>query len=227
MGTETRTARATRMPPAERRAAIVAATLPLVLEHGSAVSTRQIAEAAGVAEGTIFRVFPDKEALMCAVIGEAFDPAPTLRQLTAVDRSLPLRPRLVAITEVLQARTKRVFALIDALELTGPPKRSEPPDPDGPRGPAATDRAILAALHDLLDGDADQLRVPVEEFGHVLRLLMFSSSHPVISGGRPLSAEQIVGVLLDGLSRPTAEPATTEPPRTDERSPAHLEELEV
>ena len=220
------------MPPAERRAAIVAATLPLVIEHGAAVSTRQIAEAAGVAEGTIFRVFPDKEALMCAVIGEAFDPAPTLRDLAGVDRALPLRPRLVAITEVLQARTKRVFALIDALELTGPPKRAEPPDPDSPRGPAATDRAVAAALLDLLGDDADQLRVPVEEFGHVLRLLLFSSTHPIISGGRPLSAEQIVGILLDGLSCPVPTPPTTlmtshHPPRTDERSPAHLEELEV
>ena len=42
---------------------IVAATLPLLLEHGELVTTRQIAEAAGIAEGTIFRVFADKDEL--------------------------------------------------------------------------------------------------------------------------------------------------------------------
>ena len=46
---------------------------PLVLAHGSAVTTRQIAEAAEVAEGTIFRVFPDKVSLVEAVVGEAHD----------------------------------------------------------------------------------------------------------------------------------------------------------
>jgi AcrR family transcriptional regulator len=214
------------MPPAERRAAIVAATLPLVLEHGAAVSTRQIAEAAGIAEGTIFRVFPDKEALMCAVIAEAFDPSPTLRHLAAIDRSLPLRERLVTMTEILQQRVSGVFALIDALELTGPPQKADgrAADGDPERGPAATNRAVSAAMVELIGDDADRLSVPVEEFGHVLRLLMFSATHPKISDGRPLSARQIVSVLLDGLSRPGPHPAES---RTAERSSAHPEELEA
>jgi AcrR family transcriptional regulator len=221
VGIETRSGRATRMPPAERRAAIVAATVPLVLEHGAAVSTRQIAEAAGIAEGTIFRVFPDKEALMCAVVEEAFDPAPTLRGLAGIDRSLPLRERLVALTEFLQQRVSRVFALIDALQLTGPPQRD---DRAGERGPEATNRAVSAAMVELIGDDADQLAVPVEEFGHVLRLLMFSGTHPKISDGRPLTARQIVSVVLDGLSRPAARPCAS---RTAERSPAPPEELEA
>ena len=91
-----RNVRARRMPPAERREALINATLPLVLWHGPGVTTRQIAEAADVAEGTIFRVFPDKEALMRAVLAEAFDPEPTLRELAAVDRAQPLRSRLTA-----------------------------------------------------------------------------------------------------------------------------------
>ena len=53
-----------RWRPTSAGAPIVDAVVPLLLEHGGDVTTRQIAEAAGIAEGTIFRVFPDKAALL-------------------------------------------------------------------------------------------------------------------------------------------------------------------
>jgi AcrR family transcriptional regulator len=195
-----RSGRAARMPAAERRAAIVAATLPLVLAHGAGVSTRQIAEAAGVAEGTIFRVFADKDELMCSVIAEAFDPQPTLRQLAEVDRTLPLRPRLVAATEILKQRLSGAFALIDALGLTGPPPRAD--ERAKPAGPALMNDAFRAAVADLIGPDRVRLRVPAEEFAHLLRLLVFAGTHPKISDGRPLSAADVVATLLDGLGLP-------------------------
>ena len=69
--TRRRTGRAAPMAPDDRRRAIVDAVVPLLLEHGGDVTTRQIAEAAGIAEGTIFRVFPDKPALLMAAAAEA------------------------------------------------------------------------------------------------------------------------------------------------------------
>ncbi len=77
--------RAAALPRGERRAVIVEATLPLLLTHGSGVTSRQIAEAAGVAEGTIFRVFTDKDELLDAVADLVFDPAPTQAALEAID----------------------------------------------------------------------------------------------------------------------------------------------
>ena len=60
------------MPPEDRRAAIIEATLPLLEEYGPGLTTRQIAEASGVAEGTIFRVFTSLQELIEATIRERF-----------------------------------------------------------------------------------------------------------------------------------------------------------
>src|SRR4051795_394565 len=94
--------RAAALPPEERREALIAATLPLVLEHGTDVSTRLIAESAGVAEGTIFRVFPTKDDLIEAAIASAFDPSSLVEAIGRIDRSLPLADRLVEAVRLMQ-----------------------------------------------------------------------------------------------------------------------------
>jgi AcrR family transcriptional regulator len=199
------------MAPEERRAAIVAATLPLLRRHGVEVTTRQIAEAAGVAEGTLFRVFPDKESLVQAAVAEAFDPGPTLRELAAIDRSLPLRSRLTEAVVVLQRRLSEVFGLLHALGWAGPPDRMRQPPPPG------INEGFRAAIVDIVGPDAHALRVPAAELAHVLRLLAFSGTHPMIADGRPLDAPQIVAILLDGLLAPaTTAPPTTAPATTAE-----------
>jgi AcrR family transcriptional regulator len=63
------------MAPDDRRKAILDVLVPLIVEKGGDVSTREIARAAGIAEGTIFRVFPDKRSLMLAAAEEAINPA--------------------------------------------------------------------------------------------------------------------------------------------------------
>lgn len=193
----TRRERATRMAPEERRAAIVASTLPLVLKHGPGVSTRMIAEAAGVAEGTIFRVFPDKDALMQQVLLDALDIEQSLRELAAIDRSLPLRDRLVATTETAQRRMANIFALIAALGWNIPQ-----PDDEREAANQADQERYRAVMIDVIGADADQLRVPPEELVRVLSMLMFSATHPRIAEGEPLKPEQIVSIVLDGLLLP-------------------------
>ncbi|MGH4026241.1 MAG: TetR family transcriptional regulator, partial [Pseudonocardiaceae bacterium] len=91
---ETRRPRAPAMSPEQRRAAIVRATLPLLVEHGAAVTTGQIAAAAGIAEGTVFRAFADKHELMWTCVHAAFDPAEPVAALHAIPAELPLAERL-------------------------------------------------------------------------------------------------------------------------------------
>src|SRR4051812_42163245 len=109
--------RATPMALEDRRAALITATEPLLERFGRDVSTRQIAEAAGVAEGTIFRAFATKEELIDAVVDEVFDETRTHAAVASIDPTLPLEDRLVAAVSILQDRTRRVFALFHALRL--------------------------------------------------------------------------------------------------------------
>lgn len=186
------------MAPEQRRAAIIEASLPLVLEHGLSVTTRQLADAAGVAEGTLFRVFADKEALVWAVVGEAMDPEPTLHGIKMIDRALPLRERLEACVEIQRERLLGVFNLLDALRINGPPP--EHVKPHNHRDHDEINNEFRAAMVDLIGADDDQLRSSAIELAHVMRLLAFSATHPRISDGHPLSARQIVSVLLDGMA---------------------------
>jgi AcrR family transcriptional regulator len=193
--TRPQTGRARPLPPDERRAALIHATVPLVCEHGTKVTTRQIAEAAGVAEGTIFRVFTDKDELVSAAVGAVLDPLPLIAELDGIDRTLPLRERMTALAGIMQRRLRRVFGLMSALGMVGGPDQlKEHKDKVRP-----TNEMLFAAIERLLAADRDQFRCPLQEAAHILRLVTFSGSHPLISDGRMLTPEQIVSVVLDGL----------------------------
>ena len=186
--------RARPLSPDERRAAIIAATRPLLMEHGRRTTTKLVAEAAGIAEGTIFRVFPSKEELFDAVLDAEFDPEPFLAAVARIDPDDPLRERLVAVTTLLQRRFISIFQLMIALAVPKPPDRL--------RTHELRHRLATEGVISVLKPDAERFRVPPEEVVRLLRLLTFSASHPHISEGRPMRPGDIVDVILHGTLTP-------------------------
>lgn len=188
-------ARAAALPPEERRAAIIDATLPLLLEHGSGVTTRQIAEAAGIAEGTIFRVFADKDELVGAVVERAFDPTAVTGALLGVDRALPFEERLAAAVSILQQRVAVIWQVMTAVGMVRLPDGHEPTA-------KRRDAPEMLALAALIEPERGRLRRDPIETARLLRSMTFACSHPAFVGDEPMSADEIVSLLLDGLRTP-------------------------
>jgi AcrR family transcriptional regulator len=194
--------RAPALPPDERRRAIISATLPLLAQYGSATTTRQIADAAGIAEGTIFRVFPDKETLIRETIASVFDPEETLDQLDQVDPAQPLEPKLLQIVTSLATRLDRIFHVMMAMRAF-PPEEAK-----GERSHGADDDPILLKVADLLRPDAAAFRTDLRSAVKRLRLITFAGTHPRITHDEPLSPAQIVDMFLHGCLDPAAVPLT-------------------
>ena len=179
--------RAAAMPADERRAAIVEAALPLVAAHGETVTTRQIAEAAHVAEGTIFRVFADKDELLLATLDAALDQAPVEAAYAAIDADLPFEQQLVAAVSLIQQRIADVWAVVSNL---------------GPRLQTLAHRPLTDsdALTRLFEPEADRLNVPPRQAARLLRALTLSLAHPMMVEDAS-TAEEIVDHFLHGALR--------------------------
>jgi AcrR family transcriptional regulator len=176
---------------------LIAATEPLLEKFGRDVSTRQIAEAACVAEGTIFRAFATKDALIDAVLEDVFDVQRTCDELAAIDRDLELEARMVAAVQVLQARLRRVFALFHSMRIRPRPDQQEFHD----RQRSDNDR-LNAALIALLEPDVHRLRVPPLDAANALRTMTFALTHPILGNERFTEPEQIVDLLRHGIEAP-------------------------
>jgi AcrR family transcriptional regulator len=198
--------RAAPLPLDERRAALIVATEPLLERFGHDVSTRQIAEAAGIAEGTIFRAFATKEELIDAVIEDAYNIQRTCDELTEVDLSLNLEQRLVVAVEILQERLRRLVALFWSLRL-----RKDAPDRDSFRAKQQADNELINnAIASLIKPDQDQLRLDPLEAASVLRAITFSMSHHLLGDQRIAEPRKIVDLVLYGVCRhsPEREPTS-------------------
>lgn len=199
------TPRATALPPGDRRAAILAAVVPLIAERGGDVSTREIAQAAGIAEGTIFRVFEDKKSLMMAAAEEAINPADGARAFDEAMIGLSdLRTKVTVAAQRIQQRMHLTMSVMMAVRrhMTDSGEHPHPPQRPGP--PDFVVRAqteLNARLTAMFEPHRGELGVTPEVAASALRSLVFGSGRFELGLGPFLSPADIADLLLDGVLR--------------------------
>lgn len=181
--------RAAPLPPAQRREAILDAVLPLVLEHGREVSTRQIAEASGIAEGTIYRAFTTKSALIDAALQRALASEQVLDSLRTVPLHEDLETYVARIVDVLQEHartTHRLARLMRTAEGGAHPPAGQHRD-HGQR--------LLVAVTACLEPHAGGLGVPPQAAASAILALSFGS----VLHASTIPPATIAAVLLHGI----------------------------
>ncbi|MEU9125056.1 TetR/AcrR family transcriptional regulator [Streptomyces sp. NPDC048506] len=184
---------------------IVAAALPLVAEYGAAVTTSQIARAAGIGEATIFRAFKDKDEVLDACIAEATGTNHILRELATISLDEPLTVRLTEAAEALNAHMARMGTVIGALHASGhlrgrgPGARSSGDGPP-PDARAQSFAALSNAVAELIEPDRAAFRFAPEKVAATFLSLLFTLSQTRLAqAGAPLTPQELLDTLLHGV----------------------------
>ncbi|MEU1604604.1 TetR/AcrR family transcriptional regulator [Micromonospora matsumotoense] len=180
--------RAPAMNADRRRAMIVQTALPLLTRRGTALTTAEVARAAGIGEATVFRAFADKQALLDACVAEVLRPDALLDRLTRIDREQALTGRLTEAATVIHAHLARLGAVLGALHAAGRSRQTPPPT-------GAAVGAVRAAVAALFTPDADRLRLPADRLADLFLGLL---SPPGPLGTAPPSTTALVDLFLHG-----------------------------
>lgn len=194
--------RAEPLAPDDRRKAIVEAVIPLLLDQGSNATTSQMADAAGIAEGTIFRVFPDKAALIHEAVRTCLEPGSTLRQIDGIERALPLDIKLRKLAAIIVQRSERVHALASLLRSM---PTAEQDHHDTHRAVLEANSLIFRAMTRVFQDDSSRLAVEPARAAAAFRGLLFAVSYPLSDPDELITPDEATAVLLEGvLNRETA-----------------------
>jgi AcrR family transcriptional regulator len=181
------------MSPEQRRRAIVEAVIPLIIENHSVPSTAAMAEAAQVAEGTIFSVFPDKSTLLHEVVRHSIDPEPICEQLRGVHEKAPFQIQLAELARILLERIDRMITLFHVLR--GMPGPGHDGQGDARRAMNDSNETITRTLTTIFEGHKDELVLAPDRAAIAFRGLVFASGHPAFSVGQSLTVDEIVSIV--------------------------------
>lgn len=166
---------------------IVDAVIPLLLGCGRDITTRQIAESAGIAEGTLFRAFGDKESIIAAAVDKFLDPAPLHVMLRGIDPEEPIEQKVHDIIFHLRSRFEGIFGIMSAVGMHGRP-------------PGSDSRAELSELVvAVLSEHAVHLRIDPRRAASFVRLLALASSIPPFNESVPFTTVELTDLALNGI----------------------------
>ncbi|CCH28645.1 TetR/AcrR family transcriptional regulator [Actinosynnema sp. NPDC047251] len=197
--TTQRRKRAPAMSVEDRREAIVAATTPLLLQHGANVTTSQIAQAAGIAEGTVFRAFKDKQELIATCVRSVLAVDAELAVLAEARQVEQLPDRLSWAISAVSGYLDRTWRLMGVLRESGyDPHRKGSEH----KGPPVEMRLLSARIAELFTPDAHRMRVPAELAARLLMGLVFTNRMQGEGFGETSAdTDQLVELYLHGVLR--------------------------
>lgn len=163
------------------------------MEHGRAVTTRQIADAAGVAEGTIFRAFGDKDSLIEAAVERFLDPEPLYAAISAIDPALGLERKINDLLFHLRARMTGIMGIMNAVGMVGQPARRGNGD------------GYTHLIEELLRPDLEQLHVGPERVAQFMRLISFASAIPQLNENSDITTAELAAFITNGIAGIPAE----------------------
>ena len=194
------------MAPEDRRQAIVGALIPLLVERGGDVTTKEVARAAGIAEGTIFRVFPDKRAMLLAAAEEAINPAGGEEAFDAALAGVTeLREGVIVVTRRVLDRMRLTMSVMMAVrpQLIAAFHEEQAAGRKPEIGPPAFVMKAQQDLHHrltrLFEPYADRLAVDPDTAATALRSLIFGAHRPELGMTPSLTPDQIADLLLGGV----------------------------
>jgi AcrR family transcriptional regulator len=192
----------------DRQEAIAVAAIPLLAEHGMHVTTGQIARAAGIAEGTIFRVFKDKQELLDFCVLRAFRTRELIDRIKAIPADRPLTDRLIDAMTMIDDMAARLGTLMHTLGATGyRPDESKHKEhaEDGGKSPMPDEfKRTATALAELLSSSRDELRLPADRAAGYLIGLTFMTRMQAVRATQTEQNEQesfvseIVDLFMNG-----------------------------
>lgn len=188
--------RSPRMSLADRKAAIVESALPLLANYGRQVSTKQIAQAANISEGMIFKAFPSKEELISAALATAFSPDSLITELEKIDTSQSLKQLLLEIVQVLLRDFEQKQALLHVVRTDKILPKYDKDDP------LKAKNRLIKVLAAKLSSHHQEFRVNSACLAGMIFGLAFATTHPM-SSHPEVTPEAVVDILLNGIATRT------------------------